>query len=230
MSVKQVEVDEIGIVSMYKRRGAKNIRLSIAHNGEVRLTLPLWAPYSAGIDFLKQHTEWILEQRPEVKIIAQGHPVGKAHHIHFDRSSGDSVTSRITSNQVRILLPVGMRSDNPEAQKAVRTAAVRALKKEASSLLAQRTKLLAQNFGYTYKSIDIKQLKGRWGSCSDKQEITFNCYLMQLPWNLIDYVILHELAHTKVMAHGPVFWEEMSHTIPNIQSVRKEIKKHKPVL
>ena len=230
MSVKQIEVDSIGMVSMYKRKGAKNIRLSIAHNGDIRLTLPMWAPYSAGVDFLKQHIDWIQEQRPIEKMIIQGHPVGKAHHIHFDRSSGDSVTTRLTSNQVRILLPIGMRSDHAEAQKAARSAAVRALKKEATRLLPQRTKLLAQNFGYSYQSITIKQLKGRWGSCSDKQELTFNCYLMQLPWELIDYVILHELAHTKVMAHGPIFWEEMARTIPHVQRIRKTIKQHKPTL
>lgn len=230
MAVKKFDVEGIGSVSLYKRRGAKNIRLSIAHSGEVRVTLPLWAPYRSGLDFLSQHAEWINQQRPEEKLIPQGHPIGKAHHIHFDRSSGSSVTSRLTSNQVRIMMPVGTRWDSPEPQAVVRTAAVRALKKEASRLLPQRTKLLAEKFGYSYSSVAVKQLKGRWGSCSDKQALTFNCYLMQLPWELIDYVILHELAHTKVMAHGPVFWAEMSRTTPNVQQLRKIMKTHKPTL
>lgn len=230
MSVKKVEVPGIGSVSMYKRKGAKNIRLSIAHNGEVRVTLPTWAPYTAGITFLSQHTAWILEQRPTQKLIPQGYPLGKAHHIHFDRSSGANVATRITSNQIRILLPDGQRWDSAEAQAAVQSAAVRALKKEANRLLPHRTKLLAEKFGYSYASIDVKQLKGRWGSCSDKQELIFNCYLMQLSWELIDYVILHELAHTKVMAHGPVFWEEMARSLPNVQQLRKVMKTHKPVL
>lgn len=230
MSVKKVEVAGIGPVSMFKRKGAKNIRLSVAHNGEVKVMLPSWAPYGAGITFLSKHIDWINEQRPVQKLIPQGYPVGKAHHIHYDRSSGTSITTRVTSNQVRILLPVGVRWDNAEAQLAVQAAAVRALKKEARRLLPHRTRQLAETFGYTYASIDVKQLKGRWGSCSDKQDLIFNCYLMQLPWELIDYVILHELAHTKVMAHGPVFWKEMSRSLPNVSHFRNVMKTHKPIL
>lgn len=230
MPVKKIEVPGIGSVSLYKRKGAKNIRLSVAHNGEVRVTLPAWAPYAAGITFLSQHTDWIAQQRPVQKLIPQGYPIGKAHHIHFDSSTGSVVSTRITTNQIRILLPVGVRWDSEEAQQAVQSAAVRALKKEARKLLPHRTAQLAESFGYSYASITVKQLKGRWGSCSEKQELTFNCYLMQLPWELIDYVILHELAHTQVMAHGPVFWKEMSRCLPNVQQLRKVMKTHKPVL
>lgn len=230
MSVKKIDVDTIGVVAMYKRRGAKNIRLSIAHNGEVRVTLPSWAPYIAGVEFVKSHREWIAAQRPAEKLIEQGYPVGKAHHIHYEAGSGATVTSRLTSNQVRVLLPLGMRWDSPEAQKAAYTAAVRALKKEATRLLPTRTRQLAEEFGYTYVSVRVKQLKGRWGSCSERKEIIFNCFLMQLPWDLIDYVILHELAHTRVMAHGPRFWAEMERTRPDIQQLRKLMKARKPTL
>jgi len=230
MAVKQVDVEGIGPVSLYKRRGSKNIRISITHSGGVRVTLPAWAPYSAGVDFVTKHTDWILSQRPSERLIPQGFSIGKAHHIHFERSTGKTVSSRLTSNQVRILLPDGIRWDSPEAQAAIQPAAIKALKKEAKALLPHRTTQLAEQHGYSYTSVDIKRLKGRWGSCSDKQELVFNCFLMQLPWELIDYVILHELAHTKVMAHGPAFWNEMQRCLPNVQALRKVMKTHKPAL
>jgi predicted metal-dependent hydrolase len=53
---------------------------------------------------------------------------------------------------------------------------------------------------------------------------------MQLPWHLIDYVLLHELTHTKVMRHGAPFWEELERHAPTAKLLRKEINTHRPLL
>lgn len=230
MATKTIELEDIGPVVFYKRRGARNIRLSITHNGEVRVTLPFWAPYQSGIAFVKSKAEWIIEQKPEVSLIEQGHQVGKAHHVTYEAGQGATVSTRVTGNEVRVLLPLGIRWNSPEAQKAVQSVGIRALKKEANRLLPGRLKLLADQHGYEYRAVSVKQLKGRWGSCSEQKDIILNCFLMQLPWELIDYVLLHELAHTKVMAHGPIFWEEMRRATPQVDKLRKAIKLHKPIL
>lgn len=230
MSVKKIEVANVGTVALYKRRGARNVRLSISHTGEVRITLPFWAPYKVGIDFVKSKAEWIAAQKPPLALLEHGYRIGKAHHIHFEAGSGATASTRISGNQVRILLPVGIRWDSPEAQQAAVQGGIRALKKEARQLLPRRLKLLADTHGYTFSSVAVKQLKGRWGSCSERQDIVLNCFLMQLPWELIDYVLLHELAHTKVMAHGTLFWEEMERTLPDVKQLRKMIKAQKPTL
>lgn len=230
MAVKQVQVDGIGPVSMYKRRGARSVRISITHQGIVRVSLPSWAPYSTGIDFVQSRKDWILSELPKTTMLHQGYRVGKAHHISFSAGSGKSVSTRISGNEARILLPIGIRWDSPEAQEAAKSCAIRVLKKEAKMLLPARVDTLAKQFDFTYNSVAIKQLSGRWGSCNEKRDIILNCFLMQLPWELIDYVILHELTHTKIMAHGPIFWKEMERVAPNIKSLRSRMKSHKPVL
>jgi predicted metal-dependent hydrolase len=53
---------------------------------------------------------------------------------------------------------------------------------------------------------------------------------MQLPWQYIDYVIIHELVHTKVLKHGPDFWNAMSEIIPNLTQVRKDMRLYQPIL
>jgi predicted metal-dependent hydrolase len=53
---------------------------------------------------------------------------------------------------------------------------------------------------------------------------------MQLPWDCIDYVLLHELTHTKVMRHGSVFWEAMAAVLPNVIEMRKRMRDHHPIL
>jgi predicted metal-dependent hydrolase len=109
-------------------------------------------------------------------------------------------------------------------------ASLRALKLQASHLLPQRLEVLAQRHGFTYTSVTIKNLKSRWGSCDQNRNITLNLFLMQLPWHLIDYVLLHELVHTRVMRHGPPFWSAMAAVEPRTQSLRREIKAYKTTL
>ncbi|HET8992036.1 MAG TPA: M48 family metallopeptidase, partial [Candidatus Saccharimonadales bacterium] len=65
------------------------------------------------------------------------------------------------------------------------------------------------------------------GSCDQSKNITLNLYLMQLPWHLIDYVLLHELTHTVVFKHGPDFWAEMDKYLPDSKSLRSEMKDYK---
>lgn len=230
MPVKVIEIDGIGTVSFYKRRAARSIRISITHAGQVRVSMPFWAPYSTGVAFAESHREWVQAQRPEQTILTQGYRLGKAHHLNFEPGSGAAVSTRVTGNAARVLLPNGTRWDDAVAQEAAKNVSIRVLKKEARMLLPNRLKTLAEQHGFSYSSVAIKQLSGRWGSCSSEKDIVFNCFLMQLPWELIDYVILHELTHTNVMAHGPVFWDEMRRVLPSVDQRRKQMKQHKPVL
>ena len=71
---------------------------------------------------------------------------------------------------------------------------------------------------------------GRWGSCDSKRNIVLNLYLMELPWELIDYVLFHELTHTEVLRHGPDFWSAMKRVLPDVQRRRKAIKSYRPVV
>lgn len=230
MPAKIIIIDDIGPVHFYKRKSARSIRLSISHQGEIRVSLPMWVPYAAGSSFVRSRKDWIEAERPKQAVLTEGYRLGKAHHVTFQPGSGKSVSTRISGTEARVMLPAGLRWDSDVAQEAVRNVAVRVLKKEARMILPPRLKSLAEKYGFTYSSVAIKQLSGRWGSCSSEKDIVLNCFLMQLPLELIDYVILHELVHTKVMAHGPMFWDEMRLVLPDVDIRRKQIKLHRPVI
>jgi predicted metal-dependent hydrolase len=115
-------------------------------------------------------------------------------------------------------------------QAAARKASIRALRSEATLLLPPRLAELAQRHGFSYGEVSVKPLKTRWGSCDQAGNITLNIFLMQLPWHLIDYVLLHELTHTRIMRHGPPFWEAMEHLLPNVTAIRKEMREHRSAL
>jgi predicted metal-dependent hydrolase len=84
--------------------------------------------------------------------------------------------------------------------------------------------------GFRYEDIRAKQLTSRWGSCDTNGVISLSIYLAQLPWDLIDYVILHELTHTRHMNHGPEFWRTMESLVPDAKKKRKAIKQFRPTL
>jgi predicted metal-dependent hydrolase len=232
MAIKQVEIPDIGTVMLYKRRGNRSLRLSVTPDGEIRVSMPYWLPYKAGEDFALSKAAWIADHRRVTPPSLQhGQRIGKAHHLHFNPSvQATRVTTRLKLSQVEITHPVHITSEDTAVQQAARTAALRALRKEAGQLLPYRLQQIAERDGFTYRSVSIKHLKSRWGSCTSNKDITLNLYLMQLPWHLIDYVIMHELTHTKVMQHGPPFWQELERHAPGAKRLRKEIGGYRTAL
>lgn len=231
MAFRQEYIDGVGEVNVYKRRGAKQVRLSIASTGKVRVTIPYWAPYGVGIDFVKRRIDWINEQLPDKVLLTDHMRIGKAHRLVFAPSDGVKVRTKISENQVIVKMPQNDLSyDSPINQQAASKAAVRVLKKEATALLTQRLNSLASKYGFRYTKLEIKQLKSRWGSCNSKQEIVLNCFLMQLPWKYIDYVLLHELTHTEHMSHNGGFWAKLESVYPESKRARKELQAYRPIL
>ncbi|MDR3328515.1 MAG: M48 family metallopeptidase [Prevotellaceae bacterium] len=83
---------------------------------------------------------------------------------------------------------------------------VERLRRQAKQFLPQRVAALAARHGLSYSRITIKNIHSRWGSCSAQNNLNFSIYLMHLPDDLVDHVILHELCHTVHKNHGPKFW------------------------
>ena len=99
-------------------------------------------------------------------------------------------------------------------------------KQAAKEFLEGRIKELADKFGFVYNKITIRNQKTRWGSCSGKNNINLNMQLMNIPNHLIDYVLLHELVHTIVKNHSPLFWTTLDRYVGNAKAIDKELKKY----
>ena len=83
------------------------------------------------------------------------------------------------------------------------------MRAKAKPRLRRRLKYLAEKHGFTYNMVFIRNQKTRWGSCSSKNNINLNVRIVQLPEEFMDYVILHELAHTRIKNHSHDFWSMM---------------------
>lgn len=99
-----------------------------------------------------------------------------------------------------------------------------ALAEEALKVIPERVEYFAKVIGVTYGKITVRNQKTRWGSCSSKGNLNFNCLLMLVPPEVLDYVVVHELCHRKQMNHSKAFWLEVEKVLPNYKEVRKWLK------
>jgi predicted metal-dependent hydrolase len=103
-------------------------------------------------------------------------------------------------------------------------------KRDAKKKLIRRLDELAKRHGFSYNLVFIKNQRSRWGSCSSKNNINLNISLVTLPDELMDYVILHELVHTRVKNHSKKFWRELDKVVGDAKSIDKQLRKYGVVL
>lgn len=101
---------------------------------------------------------------------------------------------------------------------------IKALKARAKQYIPKRVEYWAEIIGVKYNSVSIRAQKTRWGSCSSKGNLNFNCLLMLADTEAIDYVVIHELCHIKELNHSKRFWSLVEVYMPNYKEVQKHIK------
>lgn len=94
----------------------------------------------------------------------------------------------------------------------------------ARKILKRKTAVYAKKMGVTYGRITIREQKTRWGSCSSKGNLNFNWKLILLAPELLDYVVVHELAHRREMNHSKNFWKIVEAELPDYRERRRRLK------
>ena len=96
----------------------------------------------------------------------------------------------------------------------------------AKQVLPVKAAHFAKLMNVSYGRITIRNQKTRWGSCSAKGNLNFNCLLMLTPPEIVDYVVVHELCHRKEMNHSSKFWAEVERVLPDYKVRRKWLKEN----
>lgn len=120
---------------------------------------------------------------------------------------------------------IRLADQNPLSPEDIRLLADQALRE-----LPPRIAAYAGQMGVTYGRVTIRNQKTRWGSCSSKGNLNFNCLLMLTPREVQDYVLVHELSHRKEMNHSPKFWAVVEEVLPDYKKRRKWLRENGSVI
>lgn len=223
MSTSYIDVKDLGRVKLFRRRGLKNIRISISSAGEIRLSIPWYVPKAAGIRYLKAKRAWINQHRKTTdNEWVSGQNLVNGYKLLISRHRKKRTVSVLDQKILRIYVDESQKKDR--IQSLVGVHVKKFLKEEAERTLIPLAMKLSEQSGLKPNGIRIKSLKSRWGSCNQNNVITLNASLLKLSDELVEYVIFHELAHTKHLNHSKGFWNEVESMLPDYKHRRKTLK------
>ena len=186
----------------------------------------------------------------------QGNAVDRDSSVRIERSRRRSIVLSVNS-KAEVILKVPYRTTNAEINRIlserqdwirthvarVRSARasadtlapltdeeLRQLSRQAAQYIPPRVAMYAERIGVSYGRITIRHQRTRWGSCSTKGNLNFNCLLMLTPPEVIDYVIVHELCHRKEMNHSTRFWALVASVLPNYVEQKRWLREHGAVI
>lgn len=234
LEMKTLFIKDIGEVTIRKSQKAKRISIRITAGKNVQVILPPWAPYRLGKAFAQKKKDWIIKHingsgsSSMRKIIFNENSNFKtwSHELRISREVQNKVSFQISSGVVEVKIPEDFKIESQDVQSMIRMVLIKTLQMEATNYLPGRLKAISEKFDLKYEKLTIKNQKTLWGSCSSKNNINLNINLMRLPAHLIDYVLLHELVHTKHKNHGPGFWKTLNLYSGNAKKLARELKNH----
>ncbi len=227
MANKVVQIQQIGTVTFSQNKRSRHIKISVKPDKTVLVSYPFFVSGKEVAAFVEKNAEWIKQQQNKFekrkKHIEAGTSIRtKLHTIYFYESESNKVTEK--NDEINVYMS-DFNSD--KAQNYFESILTQVYRYEAKKLLPQRLHQLAGEHGFSYSKVNIRDNRRNWGSCSSQNNISLNLQMMKLPDELIDYILLHELVHTKIKNHGPEFWE-MLNSITNGKAklLASMVKKH----
>ena len=226
---KQQYVDsEIGEFTVTKKRNARKITLSISKTGVPNVTIPSFAPYQTGVTFLRSHREWVSDHsKPSLSLyIGSSYELYDGTIVQIQQSDSKNSTRR-KIGQLTIL-----RTNEDAGEKYALKAVQKHLARDSELSITPRVEKFASDLGVEPASVRYRSTTSRWGSCSSKRVLTFSVYTAQLPNELIDYIVIHELSHIHEMNHSQKFWDWVGTQDPDYKKHRKMLKDYelRPIL
>lgn len=231
--IKQFTDSEFGEITVTYRTGMRSIRVSVGTDGRLHASAPKYTPLiaiKAMINASRGKLRAMFAHHMNPALYTDGQQIGKSHRLTIIPANVTKPEARIMGQNIMLRLPEHTKLESSDVQRLIRDRVIDALRIEAKAYLPRRLKELATRGDYTYERVRFSHAGTRWGSRSSTGTISLNIALMKLPDPLIDYVICHELAHTRHMNHSAAFWAEVATLDPLYKAHRKLIKVEHPII
>jgi hypothetical protein len=213
--------------TVLEKEGLKSRYISVEkHQGVILKGKPV-TPDKANKLILKK-AKWILEK---LKIVGEVNEedivtgsripyLGRSYYVQvFITKKTEAVTIEFNHSRFKIYLP---NKNTPHAE--IKNAVEDFYKARAVEKITPRVKQLSAKINLPYTHLRFLKMEKRWGSCTGKNSIIINTDAIKLPYTLIDYLIIHELCHTKVKDHSKDFWAELSKHVPNWRELNEQVE------
>lgn len=215
------------VVQFVRMRQARRYRLTLKRDGTFRCTVPPRGNLEEAQEFVQRHQAW-MQQRLQVRATRTRSPSvwipGTLVLLH-----GSPCPIEPTPDGRLRLGPIEFPAP-PPGTTDLRPASVLALRHLAAKELPPRVVELAARHGFDPRFIQVRNQSSRWGSCSSKGRISLNWRLIQVPPDVRDYVILHELTHLRHLNHSTRFWHALSLVCPAYPEAESWLKSHGSIL
>lgn len=216
-----------------KRTNGRYVRVRVDENGIVIATLPKRAALRHVHDLLESSRPAIRAMRQQqlskIVVYNDGMSIGHSHTLALNFDATLKPAKKVRGQTLHITLPQDWSKDTGEGRSYIAKQVKAILRREAQAYLPRRLSYLAEQYGFRYETIRFGNPKGRWGSCSSRGTISLNVALMNAPHDVIDYVLIHELAHTRHMNHSQAFWNTVESCYPSYKTARKQLKQLSPI-
>ena len=212
---KSVFVDSIGCeVEITRKAGLKNMRLTVHPENGVCMSIPIIFDFETAVHFINKKQNWIRKKLKAVEvyrnqyinqIIDNGFRT-HSHELKVHFNTNHTFKTQTTDPFIHIYFPNNWKIEETNVQLIIRDYLKHVLIAEANLYIPNRVQELSHQHKLNFKDTRIGSAKTRWGSCRYDNRLTFSCYLMLMEKTLVDYIILHELAHTIHKNHGTDFY------------------------
>ena len=227
---------------------SKKIRITVKADGSVVVTRPKYVSEKKAVKFFKEHEEWIIKtvenmSKREVKKLEynDGNLVYFLGNEYYLKISEVNLLNKINQKENFIykktqksIVVLDNANNNLEIYIKDKYNDKSYLEKELLSFLSEQAKknieerlaIYTDKMDLEYNEFKIKDVKTKWGSCSSKKNLNFNYRLIHTPQWVLDYVVVHELAHLKHMDHSKSFWQLVEVYAPKYKEARKWLKEN----
>ncbi|MBN1949702.1 MAG: M48 family metallopeptidase [Bacteroidales bacterium] len=230
--MQQKIVDEkLGPITVRFSEKTRYMRLRVDLKNGIMAVVPKGLPEKHLLKFIHDQQAWLkkaMYKQQKIKTQLTLFTLGsiyttRNHRLYLLQHEKNTVKSLVSNYKIQIWYPSHADVSDERIQKVIRKAVLEAWRIESKIILPERVSMLAQNHGFRYSRLSVKNAKTRWGSCSSDNNINLNLQLMRLPDELIDYVILHELNHTVHKHHQKEFWSSLERILPGAKSLDKTL-------
>lgn len=210
---------------------SRTLKVKVEANGQVVVVTPPRFPLPKIEQFVQEHMPWIRQTQEKIALRRQHTTPPNTVSIFGKNYQQEVVFSRDLPVGVHIqgrkliINTINGEPGKPSVAEAT-TQLDRFLKQTAEKYIVPRTHQLADAMGISFGRITLRNQKTRWGSCSSQGNLNFNWRLVQYAPSVIDYVIIHELAHRREMNHSHRFWRIVREFDPAYEEHRRWLRRH----